>query len=176
MRVHDSELEIPLPPSASDPSKPDFTIAQKAWWDAISVFYAQPEDDQPMRIALEMRIMGGSNVTMAPQYGNTGTCSIEVLTVPNVETSSWAAYMQQIADKWTAYGPNVRPHWAKLWPPSMYGVPTPQYLAETAYASRLPQFKADLQAIATAGGYTLADIRKLFTNATIGTIFASVFS
>jgi hypothetical protein len=56
----------------------------------------------------------------------------------------------------------------------MYGVPTTQYLTETAYAAQLPRVKADLQAIATAGGYTLADIRKLFTNATIDTLFASV--
>ena len=176
MRVLDTELEIPLPAGA-DGKTPDFTVAQKAWWDAISVFYSQSGNEQPMRIALEMRIMGGSKVTLAPQYGNDfGTCAIEVLTAPNTEASSWAAYMQQVADKWTSYGPNVRPHWAKQWPASMYGVPTTQYLTETAYAAQLPRFKADLQAIAAAGGYTLADTRKLFTNATINTIFASVFS
>jgi hypothetical protein len=33
-----------------------------------------------MRLTLEMRIMGGSGVTMAPQYGNDlGTCSYNVL-------------------------------------------------------------------------------------------------
>lgn len=177
MRVLDTELEIPLPPSAADPTKPDFSIAQQAWWDAISIFYSQDPDKQPMRIALEMRIMGGSNVTLAPQYGNSlGTCSIEVLTPTNVDASDWAGYMQQIADKWTSYGARVRPHWAKQWPATMYGVPTPQYLSDTAYAAQLPKFKADLQAIATAGGFTLQQVQQLFTNATINTIFASVFS
>jgi hypothetical protein len=174
MRVLDLELEIPLPASASDPATPDFTVAQKAWWDAISLFYAQA-DEPPMRIALEMRVMGGSNVTLAPQHGNLGTCAIEVLTTPNVPPSSWAAYMQQITDKWTSCGPNVRPHWAKQWPASMYGMPTTQYLTENAFATQFPRFKADLQSIATAGGYTLDDIRGLFTNATLRTIFARVF-
>jgi len=129
-----------------------------------------------MRIALEMRIMGRSNVTLAPQYGNAlGTCSIEVLTPYLVDASSWAGFMQQVADKWTSYGGNVRPHWAKQWPAQMNGVPTTQYLTGTAYAGRLPKFKSDLQAIATAGGWSLQDVQNVFTNATINTIFASVF-
>src|SRR6185503_1453387 len=39
MRVLDMELEIPIPPRADDPEKPDWTVCQKAWWAAITNFY-----------------------------------------------------------------------------------------------------------------------------------------
>ena len=32
MRVYDTEWEIPIPPLKSDPSKPDYSVIQKAWW------------------------------------------------------------------------------------------------------------------------------------------------
>src|ERR1700759_3129000 len=83
MRVRDLEFQIPLPPSAEDPKKPDLAIVQRAWWDLINLVYSTSDrlDDpsSPMRLSLELRIMGGSNVIMAPQYGNLGTASIEIL-------------------------------------------------------------------------------------------------
>jgi hypothetical protein len=82
MRVLDMELEIPIPGVASDPTKPDWKICQQAWWAVIAEVYDTFETHQtaPMRLTLEMRIMGGSGVTMAPQYGNDlGTCSYNVL-------------------------------------------------------------------------------------------------
>ena len=35
MRVYDMEFEIPIPGRADDPSQPDWTVCQKAWWDVI---------------------------------------------------------------------------------------------------------------------------------------------
>lgn len=121
MRVRDIELQIPIPPLASDPTKPDWSIVQKAWWDAIEIVYA--DDKAPMRIALELRIMGASDVIMAPQTKNTfGTASIEVLTtMAAADDGSWDPFVQKIADKWMSYkGPDgrlvdTRPHWAKEW-------------------------------------------------------------
>jgi len=70
---------------------------------------------------LEMRIMGDSNVIMAPQRGNSlGTCSIEILTLQDCK-EKWHPYAQELLDTWMSYEDsmgkrlNTRPHWAKEW-------------------------------------------------------------
>lgn len=120
MRVRDLEFEIPLTPSAEDPTNPDYSIARRAWWDIINLVYATP--GSPMRLSLEMRIMADSNLIMAPQAGNSfGTVSIEVLSIPNaVEDGEWGPFAQAVTDIWTKYEIdgaklNTRPHWAKEW-------------------------------------------------------------
>lgn len=122
MRLSDLELEIPIPASASDPNQPDYTVIQKAWWDAIIAAYQ--DDKAPMRMVLEMRMTGGSDLIMAPQKGNDrfGTASIEILTtIPAVEDGSWAPYAQKVLDGWMKLvdgnGARLksRPHWAKEW-------------------------------------------------------------
>ena len=76
------EFQIPIPALASDPTQPDYSIVQRAWWDIINLCYE--DDDTPMRLTLELRIMGDSNIIMAPQNGNTfGTASIEVISIPH---------------------------------------------------------------------------------------------
>ena len=116
------EFQIPLPPLASDPSKPDLSIVQRAWWDVIKLVYREAENERsPMRLTLELRIMGGSDMLMAPQYKNDlGTASIEVLTVPNAAPEEWETFKQEVADIWMSYEHegaklNSRPHWAKEW-------------------------------------------------------------
>jgi hypothetical protein len=121
MRVRDLEFQIPIPGLASDPSKPDYSVVQKAWWDIIKLTYA--DDECPMRLTMELRIMGDSNLIMAPQNGNVhGTASIEVLSIPDVVSDGeWQAFLQRVADLWLSYKDgngnllNVRPHWAKEW-------------------------------------------------------------
>jgi len=120
MRVRDMEFQIPIPPLAADPSKPDFSIVRRAWWDVINIVYEDAAS--PMRLAMELRIMGGSDILMAPQYGNQhGTASIEVLTIPDAVTDEeWQPFMQKVCDTWMGYEVdgvrlNVRPHWAKEW-------------------------------------------------------------
>jgi hypothetical protein len=182
MRVLDMELEIPIPPRADDPEKPDWTVCQKAWWAAITNFYNRA--DVPMRIALEMRIMGDSNVTMAAQHGNKfGTCSIEVLTTLNVAANDWLSFMQETAGAWSSYSDpagnrlNVRPHWAKQWQGLTFnGLSANDYLKNVAYLDRIPQFKLDLQKICAAGGYTTSDLRRMFVNPLLGDIFEQVFA
>lgn len=95
---------------------------QRAWWDAISLVYADMKKTGAMRLVLELRIMNSSDVIMAPQTGNQfGTASIEVLTnQAAAEDGSWRPFVQTIVDAWTAYEfngekLNVRPHWAKEW-------------------------------------------------------------
>jgi hypothetical protein len=179
-RVLDMEFEIPIPPRADDPTRPDWSIAQRAWWDVIRNVYERP--DAPMRVALEMRIMGGSKITMAPQYGNRfGTCSIEVLTNEATPAREWTRFMQDIADLWTSYSDprgrplNVRPHWAKQWQDvTLRDRPAVSYLRDRAYAARIPKFRAGLRAIAKRGGYTSSDLR-MFSTPLLDELLGAVF-
>lgn len=116
------EFEIPLPPLKSDPTKPDLSIVQRAWWDVINLVYREAKDGRsPMRLTMELRIMGGSDMLMAPQKGNDlGTASIEVLTVLGAVPEQWEKFKQEVADIWMGYEVNgaklnARPHWAKEW-------------------------------------------------------------
>jgi hypothetical protein len=180
LRVRDMEFEIPVPPRADDPSRPDWSICQRAWWDVIRNVYERR--DAPMRVALEMRIMGGSDITMAPQHGNRfGTCSIEILTNLRTPTREWKRFKQDIANLWLSYKDpdgrplNVRPHWAKQWQGTTYrGRPAISHLRSRAYAARIPEFRAGLQAIAKQGGYTTRDLR-MFSNPLLDDLFGAVF-
>jgi hypothetical protein len=117
--VRDMEFQIPIPVNAD--SKPDLSIVQRAWWDAINLVYEDAES--PMRVTLELRIVGSSNLIMSAQHGNDdyGTACIEVLSIPDVVTDAeWEPFLQRVADKWMSYMHegetlNVRPHWAKEW-------------------------------------------------------------
>ncbi|MCJ1465153.1 hypothetical protein MMC07_003769 [Pseudocyphellaria aurata] len=171
-RVRDMEFEIPIPALASDPSKPDLSIVQRAWWDAIKLVYREAQDGRsPMRLTMELRITGGSDMHMAPQFGNDhGTASIEVLTILNAVPEEWQAFKQKIADIWMSYEVagkklNARPHWAKEWQSlKVGGEPMQKYLKETAYKDQIPLFKAQLEEIGTKQGWTLQDIQKRFSN------------
>lgn len=77
IRVRDLEVEMPLvarADSTGTKAEIDYRPIQQAWWDAILLTYANNQTC-PMRMPLEMRIMGGSDIIMAPQRGNElGTC------------------------------------------------------------------------------------------------------
>ncbi|KAI5776549.1 hypothetical protein EDC01DRAFT_720032 [Geopyxis carbonaria] len=177
MRVRDMELQIPIPPLASDSTKPDWSVVQRAWWDAIAVVYADAR--APMRIALEMRIMGASDMIMAPQTGNAfGTASIEVLTtMPAVADGAWAGFVQEVADRWMAYEYegekiNTRPHWAKEWDGmTVRGQPWREYLREVSYKDEIPRFKAVLAEIGAEQGWALEDLQRRFSNPLLDEIF-----
>jgi hypothetical protein len=165
MRVLDFEVEIPIPLVNGEP---DWSVVQQAWWIVISDFYARDASSTPMGIAMEMRIMGGSDMFLAPQFGNWGTCSIEVLSTVQTDAKEWREYNQVLLDKWMGINNaklNVRPHWAKQWEGLKVGRrPLKEYLKNTAYKAQIPLFKAQLSAIAADRGYTLNDIRGLYSN------------
>jgi hypothetical protein len=179
-RVRDMEFEIPIPPRADDPTRPDWSICQRAWWDVIRNVYERR--DAPMRVALEMRIMGGSDITLAPQRGNRfGTCSIEVLTNLRTPAREWRTFMQDVANLWMSYKDpdgrplNVRPHWAKQWQGiKLRDRPAISHLRDRAYAARIPEFRALLREIAKQGGYTARDLR-VFSNPLLDDLFGAVF-
>ncbi len=198
MRVRDMEFQIPIPDLPKS-DEPDWSVVQRAWWDVINLVYdlanrppprnwrqcilhllgRQPLHDKsrtPMRLTLELRIMGGSSLHMAPQSGNKRTASIEVLTVPDAhEDGEWEDFMQRVSDKWMSYTDhnnvplNVRPHWAKEWESLKMGpngaqLDARKYLRTVSYEKAIKGFKTTLDAIGKTQGWTLEDIQARFSN------------
>ncbi|KAH8690619.1 hypothetical protein BGW36DRAFT_401032 [Talaromyces proteolyticus] len=172
-RVRDLEVEIPLP------TRDNLDIVRKAWWQVITLAY-RPENIAicPMRMPLEMRIMGDSNVLMAPQRGNTnGTCAIEVLT-PWFMEDEWPRFAQAVLDEWMILRQwnnqtlNIRPHWAKEWVNfQVDNKPWLQYLKETSYRTEIPEFRALLERIGQQQGWTLDEMRAMFSNQVLDELF-----
>lgn len=182
MRVVDMELEIPIPDDGH--GKPDWNICRRAWWDVIALVYKyEAKKKYPLRVALEMRVMGGSNVIMAPQYGNKhGTCSIEVLTTPEVSADDWAKFMQEVSDLWYGYEKeykdhegnpiNVRSHWAKQWESLKFdGLAAVDHFRSHSYKDRIPEFLEQIKAVSKAGGYKLGDLKERFSTPLLDRIF-----
>lgn len=170
VRVRDIEVEMPLLPKPGAKDIPDYEIVQRAWWDAILEVYKH-SDTCPMRMPLEMRIMGGSDVIMAPQRGNgpLGTCSIEVLTLHSA-SEIWTPFAQKVLDKWMSYTDtqgkqlNTRPHWAKEWKGfKIDGVDWATKLKNETYKNEIKEFNAVLDEIGK-GKWTRSDLKNRFSN------------
>ncbi|KAL9108479.1 MAG: hypothetical protein Q9227_006694 [Pyrenula ochraceoflavens] len=171
MRVRDMELQVPIP--ATTTGEPDFSIVQRAWWDVIKLVYA--DVNCPMRLTLELRIMGDSKILMAPQRGNRfGTASIEILTIPDaVADNEWYGFCNKVADKWTSYAQyypgqeellKVRTHWAKEWEAIEFGGVKGRQYVKTVCRDQIDAFKEGLEGIANAQGWDLVTGRKRFSN------------
>jgi hypothetical protein len=166
LKVRNFELEIPLTryPDGSF----DWNVTQLAWWDLIKLVYDtypidDPEADTPFRLSLELRIMGGSQMLMAPQSGFDGTCSLLIKTPENVNPEEWNHFIQQVCDMWLRYdykGVRLRsrPHWAKQWPEAFDGVDSIDFLRER-YSEELPLFFDGLAIICATEGYTVDDLQ-----------------
>lgn len=172
LRVRDIELELAIP--ALPNGAPDFSICQRAWWAGIAAIYAHKQKGRtPVRVALEMRVLGGSDVTLCTQRGNArGTCSIEVLTNTLTGEREWAAFRDEITARWEAvarrYGSGARvlPHWAKEWPARMGGRGVTEYL-QREYAGAGAQFLGHLAAAGRAGGFAEDDALRMFGSPSI---------
>lgn len=170
VRVLDVEVEMSLQPKTGKPDTPDYNLVRRAWWDAILECYKNSATC-PQRMPLEMRIMGGSEVIMAPQRGNTlGTCSIEVLTLENA-ADLWKPYVEGLLSKWLSYTDaegkllQTRPHWAKQWAGfEVNGKPWLEKMKNTDYKEEIIEFKKGLTEIGKNDGWTLADLKKRFSN------------
>jgi len=131
-----------------------------------------------MRVTLEMRLTGSSNVLLAPQqYNNLGTISIEVLTTLNPTKSEWDGFKQQVVDMWASYTDangkplNIRPHWAKEWQGlKVRGKDVIKYLQEDAYPGEIKQFVDTLSSITSKRGSSLVETRKRFSNPLLETL------
>lgn len=142
-------------------------------WDGISAIYKA--EGTPVRVALEMRLTGGSNVLLAPQRGNTqGTVSIEVLTTLATEEDVWNKFRQDIAAKWTGYKDEdghylkARPHWAKQWEGlTIRGEPIEKYLKDDVYKEAFAEFRTAFNDIITRRNGSVAETRAMFGNAVL---------
>ena len=116
------EMEIPVPslPNGS----PDWSILSRAWWDAVDLIEKSAEEGlYACDLTLEGRVMAGSEVLMAPQFGNKhGTISIEVLSTRIVPQKTWEDFKVKLAKVWMSYTDHdgtplhSRVHWAKEMP------------------------------------------------------------
>lgn len=134
--------------------------------------------EAPVRIALEMRLTGGSEVLLAPQAGNTASASIEFLsTLLAEEEGVWHGCVEEAAARWAAPeldtpNPNVpggmlrpRPHWAKQWQGiSVRGKTIERYLKEDAYKDAFPAFREAFKGIVTSRESTVEETLNMFGN------------
>lgn len=124
-----------------------------------------------MRMPLEMRIIGPSEVTMAPQRGHQlGSCAIEILTLKSV-ADVWEPFAQQVLDKWMSYKDNegkrlvVKPHWAKEWYNfKVDNKPWVEKLKNEVYKDQIVEFRTLLEDLGRRHGWTLAELKKTFSN------------
>ena len=145
------EWQLAIPPQSKEEVKRDWSITQRAWWDAILMMEAEPST---VRIALEMRIMGGSDALLAPQRGNDlGTACVDIVTTLNTPPDNWAAFCQRLTDKWVSYKDpstgerlRARPHWCKQWSfltlPDDRGLPlkATEWFRKVGYRDEIPLF------------------------------------
>ena len=129
---------------------------------------------------LEMRIMGDSDVIMAPQRGHKlGVPSIEILTL-HAQANIWHEYAQKVLDHWSqlrdAEGQliEIRPHWAKEW--KNYTVNGEDWLTKLkrdSYAGQIKEFRSGLTKIGEKDGWSVEEMRKRFSNEVLDELFFS---
>ena len=137
-----------------------------------------------MRLPMELRIIGGSLINLAPQFGNMhGTCALEILTPNNVDRKEWEVFMQEVTDAWTNIRDEngdliyplkrsdgmllyPRPHWAKDWEClKVNGQPIKVYLREKACRHQIKLYNSGLESVAKSGGYNIEDASNIFSTA-----------
>ncbi|KAH0102228.1 hypothetical protein KCU96_g2623, partial [Aureobasidium melanogenum] len=173
-RARNMELELPIPPLSTDKNKPDWTTVRKAWWSVIDLVYRSA--NSPMRLAMDMRITGDSDIIMAPQRGNNhGTVAIEVGSITDIVTEEeWQKFCQDLVEALIALAPEgrLRPHWGKEWVNMRFGgLPAREYIRTVAYKSEIPECLAVLEKIGKRQGWTLQDLHKKFSNKLLDDIF-----
>lgn len=173
-RVKNVEVLIPIPWCSSTHS-PDWSVCQRAWWDAIEVVYRYKAKRQfPLRTALEMRLVGPSQISVAPEFNNPhGTCSIEVVTFLDTDETLWQTFTQDLVNVWSTYEDEthrpllLRCHWAKGWDHlSVGGQPYLDYYRRH-FGSCIDDLRRGLAAIAARGGYPSEEAQRLFGNETL---------
>ena len=85
------EVNIPIPPTAE--GKPNWEIVKQSWKDIMEIsaeFNAAGK--YPSDLGMESRLMAGSDLLLAPQYGNLWTQSIEISGSPLVPRDIWEEF------------------------------------------------------------------------------------
>ena len=85
------EVNIPIPATAD--GSPNWQIVKQSWQAMMEVSADfNKEGKYPSDLGLESRLMSGSDLLMAPQYGNQWTQSIEVSASPLVPREIWEEF------------------------------------------------------------------------------------
>ena len=163
------EMNIPIPDDGS--GNPDWTIVQKAWWAGQDVIKGYEDNGSyPIDFAMEMRLMSGSDVYMAPYYGNDlGTVSIEVVSSTLVPNGLWEDFKNTIAEAWAKLTDKdgnplkIRPHWAKEFPARIGDRATDDYL-KLVYGDQMGLFMNAIKDIVVANGGSIESTKERFSN------------
>jgi len=116
LRCLDVEALIEIPVKGNEP---DLDFVRQLWWIGVNLIEDYKRCDKyPVRIALEMRLMGGSKALLAPQYGNKYTCAIEVLSLLD-NHDEFLEFAEKLVNLWydfsSANNARFRLHWGKGW-------------------------------------------------------------
>eukprot|EP00092_Neocalanus_flemingeri_P004988 GFUD01005364.1.p1 GENE.GFUD01005364.1~~GFUD01005364.1.p1 ORF type:complete len:633 (+),score=187.91 GFUD01005364.1:112-1899(+) len=180
--VQEMEMEIPIP--SLENGDPDWRIVCQAWWDAVDLIEKSEKDGVfAVDMALELRIMGGSNVLMAPQYGNRhGTLAIEPVSTRIVHKEVWEDFKEELAKVWMNYKDydgtplQSRVHWAKESPRSVT-IDGVQYDTiehwQKIYGQNMIKFFTILDSLSE--DVSIQDIFNLFSNKYLDSLFKPVW-
>jgi len=105
-RLWDMEFAMPV--------DDDFRNISTAWYDVVNeIERLEDLHKYPMNIALEMRFLRGSDITLAPAKKSKAKlwCYIEVIT--GKYTPGWEEFTKVVAKKWMDANPLAVPHWGK---------------------------------------------------------------
>jgi len=175
MKVRDTEMEIPLILEGSN--EEDYVA-----WDRVRAFWSAAveyvRNDLNVDLTLEMRLMGGSEVTLSPQKGNKYTLSIEILSMAptslNEDTwnPKWQVSMQgfynlmcTVAEQVGIPPLMVRPHWAKETTLSV------KELRQVFEPQNFSIFNSHLSTVAQSRGLTRKDFFQRFSNKHLDALF-----
>jgi len=177
--VREMEMEIPVP-SLPGGTEPDWSIVSRAWWDAVDLIQKSEERGVfAVDMTLELRIMGGSEVVMAPQHGNKhGTLAIEPVSTRIVHRGVWEDFKQELAKTWMNYKDwdgtplKSRVHWAKESPRSVHidgeEIETLEYWQRLYQPNMAELFR---QLAGLREGVSVADLQAVFSNHYLDQLF-----
>ena len=178
-KASDYEMEIGIP--KLDPNSPaikdnlNLEIVAELYWAQLEIYYRYAyTGEYPQLLPLELRINGGSNMTLSVQRGNVATCAIEILSLEEslLPKDMWHTYVQETIDRWKeiadTYKVQFFPHLAKQFSGRtvMHNgqrIEMGEYV-KTLFEPRVVEFYRDCQSIARKGGYTLDDMEMFRSN------------
>jgi len=179
MSVKAAELIVPIP--ELDNGEPDWRVFQEVVFDMQEVLHEfQDNDLYPVDLALENRMMSGSEMLMSAQYGNKWSLAIEAASSPLVPEHIWEDFKNALAAKWKNYHDKdgnrlkVRPHWAKEFPHMVGEQDIYDYMREV-YADQIPAYVEGVKHLMEVTNGNLTHTLKTFSTKYLDQIFEGYF-
>ena len=89
------EVNIPIPKTSN--GQPNWEIVKQSWKDMMEInFEFNANGKYPSDLGMESRLMAGSDLLLAPQYGNSWTQSIEISGSPLIPREVWEEFKASI--------------------------------------------------------------------------------